>query len=188
MFDPDLTHRLESAGISVSFTWEVLGRINRGDYFDEPVEVDGIPNIDGKSIIDMRSLTRFSCDAVVTRRQAELLSIPEHLIDAAVYTNKRMVFDRSLLRSIGDYLLPSVSYGILNGGSATSYADITKNTSFDPTIFKLYRNIIEKVAPQSSGKPKDCGATFNLRVSQKVQPRRSTTRQDIPDPILSNSR
>ena len=159
-FDPDLSQRLERAGISVRLTAEVLGRINRGDYFEEPVAVDGIPDIDGDSILDMRTLTSWRGDAGRTRQQAELLSIPGHFIDTAAQSDKCLVFDRSLLRSIGDYLLPTVSYGILNGGSATSYADMTKNSQFDPEIFDLYRNIIEDVAPKLAGKPKGTTPAF----------------------------
>ena len=159
-FDPDLSQRLERAGISVQLTAEVLGRINRGDYFDEPVTVDGIPDIDGRSILDMRALTSWRGDTDRTRHQADLLSIPGHFIDTATQSAKSLVFDRSLLRSIGDYLLPTVSYGILNGGSATSYADMTKNSQFDPEIFDLYRDIIGRVAPKLEGKPKGTTPAF----------------------------
>ena len=151
---------MERSGISVPVTEEVLERINRGEYVDEPVAVDSIPDINGESIVDLRTMASWSGDREQTRKQAELLSIPGHFLDSATRSNEALIFDRRLLRRIGDFLLPTVSYGVLNGGSATSYGDMTKNSQFDSTIFDLYHDIIEGVAPSLSGKPKGTTPAF----------------------------
>lgn len=62
--------------------------------------------------------------------------------------------DARKIRLLGLAILPRVSYGILNGGSATSYADEKKNRGFHPELFKLYREHFESQAGLCRGRAK----------------------------------
>ena len=55
------------------------------------------------------------------------------------------VFDEAALEKIGIHLYPQTAYGVLNGGSASTYADLKKNRSLAPGLFDRYRERFEKL-------------------------------------------
>lgn len=70
-------------------------------------------------------------------------------------TEENMIrLDAEKIRLFGLALLPRVSYGVLNGGSATSYADEKKNRGFHSELFRLYRSRFESQAELCRGKAK----------------------------------
>jgi UTP--glucose-1-phosphate uridylyltransferase len=69
-------------------------------------------------------------------------------------------FSRSDLEQLGLLLLPYTAYGVLNGGSATSFADNKKNKNFCPDIFPLYEEYLATVSPTYEGKPKGITPAF----------------------------
>ncbi|AHE62351.1 UTP--glucose-1-phosphate uridylyltransferase [Borrelia parkeri] len=52
------------------------------------------------------------------------------------------VFTGDDLERLGLFLYPYLSFGILNGGSATSYFDILKNNDFNEELYSLYEDKI----------------------------------------------
>ncbi|QMU99586.1 UTP--glucose-1-phosphate uridylyltransferase [Borrelia sp. A-FGy1] len=52
------------------------------------------------------------------------------------------IFTGDELESLGLALYPYLSFGILNGGSATSYVDILKNSDFNKELYLLYESKI----------------------------------------------
>ncbi|AJA89858.1 UTP--glucose-1-phosphate uridylyltransferase [Borreliella chilensis] len=52
------------------------------------------------------------------------------------------VFSSSDLENLGLILFPYLSFGILNGGSATSYFDLTKNRDLNKDLYTLYESKI----------------------------------------------
>jgi UDP-N-acetylglucosamine pyrophosphorylase len=58
------------------------------------------------------------------------------------------------LWTIGTLLTPYLSYGVLNGGSATSYTDENKNRSYSEELLELYREPFERLGAAAEGLPK----------------------------------
>jgi UDP-N-acetylglucosamine pyrophosphorylase len=63
-------------------------------------------------------------------------------------------FSRTNLEILGRLLFPLVSFGVLNGGSATSYCDTKKNEALNKTLFDLLRVPFREAAGRAEGKPK----------------------------------
>ena len=67
---------------------------------------------------------------------------------------------KSQLTAIGKALLPFTAYGVLNGGSATSYADEKKNLSLGQSVFEAVQDQFELLAPACRGRPKGSAPAF----------------------------
>jgi hypothetical protein len=65
-----------------------------------------------------------------------------------------MLFPRKSLETIGRLLFPYVSFGVLNGGSATSYCDSKKNEALSAALFRLLQKPFLESAAFARGKPK----------------------------------
>ena len=104
-------------------------------------------------IIDIRRLGSGTISRAHLNRILESSSFPTPIITAlyshlaAHHRSDRsqtggsdddIVLDRRGLELIGLAALPLVSYGVLNGGSASSYIDEKKNRQFNPQLFDLY--------------------------------------------------
>jgi hypothetical protein len=57
-------------------------------------------------------------------------------------------------------LYPYVSFGVLNGGSATSYCDGKKNEALNPALFRLLKEPFLESAASARGKPKGITAAY----------------------------
>ncbi len=140
--------------VDMDLSREILARFNAGEYDRfEPIRAQGIPGIDGESVLDMNARA-WELDEDTVRRQAEKYDIPSDLIAALSQENGRMWGTADSLRKIGVYLYPLLSVGVLNGGSSTSYLDRKKNRSFDSSLFELYTDVFETAAERDAGKPK----------------------------------
>ncbi|UCP01048.1 UTP--glucose-1-phosphate uridylyltransferase [Borrelia hermsii] len=64
------------------------------------------------------------------------------------------VFTGDELERLGLLLYPYLSFGILNGGSATSYFDILKNNDFNEELYLLYANKIFEAKESFGNLPK----------------------------------
>jgi UTP--glucose-1-phosphate uridylyltransferase len=150
-----LRRRMEELGIDVQRSLHILERLNAGGYDHiENVVASGIPEIDGVRIIDRTGPTTLSLDEGTYRERMRQVA-PE--IPAAEFGSLRdgqRVLEHEDLQTLGILLYPYVSYGVLNGGSATSYGDRKKNRSFDEQLFRLYEGEFEEIAPSVSGRPK----------------------------------
>ncbi len=146
---------MEQLGIDVDRSQEILQELNRGAYDGVlPLEAGGIPEMDGSTIIDRRSASSLDLPDDAYRARLEEIA-PEIPVDqfGTVRDHIRRL-DNSDLETIGVLLYPYVSYGVLNGGSATSYADVHKNQSYNEELFELYRAPFERLSEQVHGKPK----------------------------------
>ncbi len=153
--DSSLRSRMEALGIDVDRSRHILNKLNAGAYDDvEAVTASGIPEIDGERIIDRTSPTSLSIDDDVYRRRLHETA-PEIPADSfGDVTGGTRTLSEEDLRTLGVLLYPYVSYGVLNGGSATSYGDRKKNRSFSDELFSLYEKEFNDVAPSVSGQPK----------------------------------
>jgi hypothetical protein len=92
----------------------------------------------------------------VNPRFAEL-SLPIPFADVARIDGEDALFSEAALYRIGVLLYPKVAYGVLNGGSATTYIDAKKNRELDPEAFEELCPQFERAAEASRDTPK--GAT-----------------------------
>ncbi len=126
----------------------------------EPVEVSELPEIDNRSIIDMKNLRSLPVQSDIYRSQFEKL-LPEYSPDKFGHVRgDTVILERKELEYIGILLYPVTAFGILNGGSATSYIDIKKNRSFNPEIFELYKDIFLNLSELSRNKAKGITPAF----------------------------
>jgi hypothetical protein len=58
------------------------------------------------------------------------------------------------LHRLGIHLIPYLSYGILNGGMATSYCDIKNNSKFNPELFAQTEAVFSTLSEKYKGQPK----------------------------------
>lgn len=161
MGEAEVIRSLESAGVDVSLTREILKNFNDGIYdrFD-PVSVTDIPTIDGERIRDLRG--NVSLSVAVESAETRIRSI-DATLDLSDYGSRRrdmLYFERSGLEGLGIILSGTVAYGILNGGSATSYGDRKKNRALDPVVFDGFEETFDRIAPQVSGLPKGITPAF----------------------------
>lgn len=154
----ELVDRMESLGIDVETATSILEEFNRGRFDNlEPVQASEIPGTDGTTVIDSRGDRSIRIDATEARRR---LSAIDEGAAALLPQSGDVEVDNDTLRRIGLRLLPSVSYGVLNGGSATSYADEKKNRSVSDELFELLREDFDALAPKVSKKPKGVTPAF----------------------------
>ncbi|MFW6339122.1 MAG: hypothetical protein ACOC25_09340, partial [Alkalispirochaetaceae bacterium] len=147
--------------IDIDRTLTILENYNKGLYDSVlPVEVSDIPSIDDKSILDMTQPKdrSFSLSAVETRL-AEIA--PE--IDLSLFGTRsgdELRLTQGEMETIGILLYPYLSYGVLNGGSATSYADEKKNTKGYSDAFPILKEEFSRMAELASGRPKGLTPAF----------------------------
>lgn len=154
-----LIKRMIELGVDTERSREVLQRYNEGRYDGvRPVEPSGLPRLDGNYVIDRTSPTTLVlADNAYRQRLASIA--PEIPVDVfgtvrEASNGPERILPEGELRRVGVLLYPYLAYGVLNGGSATSYADGTKNTAFDAVLMQLYRGEFERLAPYITGRPK----------------------------------
>ena len=151
-------------GIDITLTTRILEDYNSGFYDAiKPVTAKGVPSIDGSTVIDLR-LSRnpdaiiFSASANKAKTNLEALGIdwPASLRDIpdSAGPNTLAHFSSADLEAIGTALLPRTAFGVLNGGSATSYADRKKNLALGKATFDAVEKEFELLAPQCRDMPK----------------------------------
>lgn len=162
---PDVRENMESKNIDVELSLSILAAYNRGefDHF-EPITVGEMPNVDGSTVIDFTGAPSIALAAATAReRLSDMLpaAIVDRLGEIATRTDgDELVFERPALEELGLLLMPRVAYGVLNGGSATSYADTTKNSSFSSELFELLGDTFERMAELSRGRAKGLTPAF----------------------------
>ncbi len=150
--------KMEEAGVDAGLTLDILNNYNRGRYDHvRPLKADSLPEPDGKRIVDVRSEVSWKLDKETARMRCAKIdpNIDPEEYGKADEDGRSVVFDREALQRLGRRLLLYVSYGILNGGSATSYFDRRKNSSFHSGLFdqtmELFGPFAEKYAGKSKG-------------------------------------
>ncbi len=159
--DGAVERRMHEIGIDVERSKHILTAFNRGDYDGvRPLEASGVPEIDGTTILDRRGYSTLTLpDRAYRARLAEIApEIPTDRFGTVDGDTRHL--DDEALRTIGILLYPYLSYGVLNGGSATSYADTRKNHAFDSDLFALYRETFDRLAEGARGKPKGITPAF----------------------------
>ena len=144
-----LRRQLELEGVDIDLLLKFLDDLNAGKFKGaEPVKVAGIPSLDHPDIVDLSSLKAYSLPKERARSAFAELNLPFNIEDVAKEDGAgRLVFSLSALKRIGVALYPKAAFGLLNGGSASSYVDSKKNSMLCPKIYPLFR---EKFGEQAS--------------------------------------
>jgi len=155
MENKELVEKMESMHIDINRTEEILDRYNDGEYANiEPIQAKEIPSIDGKNVLDMETENSWKFPLEKVKEVFDTFEINLSLRDIGRHTDEGIEFKRKELKEIGIRLFPYVSYGVLNGGSATSYADNKKNKKFNEDLFNLVQKEFTNLAALSRGRAK----------------------------------
>ncbi len=145
-------------------TLSILEKFNAGEFdSNEAVRVSSIPEPDGKQIIDITEpdITLTLPRSQASARLAELFGKRRaDLLPPGSGTGNNISLDRKALTGIGVELFGKSAFGVLNGGSATSYIDEKKNRGFDEELFTLYREPFRNIAAAAAGKAKGITPAF----------------------------
>lgn len=152
---PSLRSAMREQGIDIDRSLKILEKLNDGAYADvKPIEAAGIPTVDGRTVIDRTVGAELTLPLDVATQRLEDVLPGTPIWDVATVAGSECRFSETQLSWIGMRLLPATSYGVLNGGSATSYADEKKNRGFSEPLFNLVRDDFERLANLSRGRAK----------------------------------
>ena len=147
--------------IDVDLTQEILDNYNAGKYDHiEPVRAKRIPSIDGETVVDTRGEVGFRLHRDTAEARVGDLLGSQHPADYGVAEGDELVFEKAHLEELGKRLMPRVAYGVLNGGSATSYADYKKNEKLNSDLLDFLREPFDRLAEMSSGRAKGITPAF----------------------------
>ena len=154
-----LMRDMRDKGIDIDLSLSILEDWNAGFYDSvKSVKASSVPAIDGLRVVDTHNLPSLSRprDWVKSLFDSLGLSLPEGLpVDG-----ETLVFDRAALEDLGLRLLPRAALGVLNGGSATSYADRKKNKAYGDEVFALLEEGFERLEPLCRDRPKGLAPAF----------------------------
>ena len=154
-----LLEDMKAKGIDASLTLSILEDYNAGLYDSvKPVEAIGVPAVDGHSVVSLadragRAGPAYSVPARDARERLGALGLgfPPSAREGG---SGETLFDAATLERIGAALLGRTAFGVLNGGSATSYADSKKNLAFGQGVFDALEPSYDMLAPLCRNEPK----------------------------------
>jgi UTP--glucose-1-phosphate uridylyltransferase len=150
---------MRGKGVDARLTLSILADYNSG-LFDglRPVRARGVPAIDGLRVVRTGGPLTFAVPSRDARERLTAIGLGN--FPPSREEGGKVLFDREALEAIGLALLPRTAYGILNGGSATSYADRKKNLAFGEEAFEALKPAFERLAPDCKDKPKGITPAF----------------------------
>lgn len=153
--NPELALRLEKDGVELDRLIRFLGDLNAGKFDGQkgggPYTVPDLPH---PSILDVPALSSWTMSLPDARKRFSELGIPVTPESLSGSSGGNITFSRSALEKIGVYLYPRTAFGFLNGGAASSYADIKKNSALSANLLAVFRDKFDLMADQCRGKPK----------------------------------
>jgi UTP--glucose-1-phosphate uridylyltransferase len=158
MLSEALRRDMESKGIDVPLSLDLLEGINSGRLGREPpLKASSIPSQDAPGIVDVRGAVTIKIDAEKLRERLNALGLDR----LAPRTGAGEIsLDRRALEGLGFALLPRTAFGVLTGGSATSYADERKNRALDEGLFDAFHDDFSLLAGIARGKPKGLAPAY----------------------------
>jgi len=161
---------MERKGVNLPLSLEILRRVNSIAYGEAtPLGIKGLPDTASQRILAFDDLAAQSGHAVLqlgldeaSARLSDFgLALPASVARTeSLGSGRQALFTIQDLRSLGKALLPFTAYGVLNGGSATSYADEKKNLSLGKAVFEVVHKDFARLAPTCKGLPKGCSPAF----------------------------
>ena len=134
---------------------KILATVNASRNLDvKTLDADILPHPDGKDIFVLHSNMKFPISRAQAEKVLEKFAIPSSVLEDVPCDEGTLRFTFDTLHCLGLYLIPYLSYGILNGGMATSYCDVKNNSKFNPELFDQCQNTFESLSEEYKGKPK----------------------------------
>lgn len=153
--DPQLVTQLIADGVDLDKMIKFLNDLNSGKYDNTAgVEPESVPDLSNPAIVDRRCMASWSMPFAAARERFEALELPFSPESAGIIQGDSLLFDEASLKTIGIHLYPKAAYGVLNGGSASSYADVKKNKALNPAIFASCKERFDTLSRECRGKPK----------------------------------
>ncbi|TFG83159.1 MAG: hypothetical protein E4H20_06160 [Spirochaetales bacterium] len=159
LIDDRLRRDMIRKHIDIDLTMEILEGLNSGHLSPaSSIQTTGVPAVDGKSLLSLVGDFVYRVDAseAKTRFAAYGHAWPA---DTPV-KNGMAALDRATLADFGERLYEVSAWGVLNGGSASSYADRKKNGSLGAGVFEAIREGFETLAPLCEGLPKGLSPAY----------------------------
>jgi hypothetical protein len=154
-----LAEDMRLKGIDLELSLSILGDWNAGRYDGvAAIKARSVPRVDGRAVVSIGDSAAFQVEELAARsRLAEHgLDLPGGIPKAAGL----LTFDRGSLEALGLRLMPKAAWGILTGGSATSYADIKKNKAYGEEVFSLLEPGFGRLASLCRDRPKGLAPAF----------------------------
>lgn len=150
---------MAARGIDESLTLAILEDWNSGRYsHSKPIIPEGVPAIDGISVIALGAARKGVALEYRVNESDALARLEGHGIALPCSTVRApggvLVFDETALEAVGRRLLRRTAFGVLNGGSATSYADGKKNLAFGEDVAAALENDFASLSPLCRDRPK----------------------------------
>lgn len=157
---PALVADLEKQGADINRTLQILSLLSDTEHQIEAQSSVKLPKEGDPRITDLESLRGLEMDAATTETFFTRYSIPRTILDKIQQRGTRLYFSREVLYILGIYLFPYTAYGVLNGGSATTYGDIKKNQALSPSAFELFKEDFLVQAEQCKNNPKGITSAY----------------------------
>ena len=151
---------MKSKNVDIDLALSIIDRLNRNEYSDEPVSVGSIPTPEDSAIVDCSGEISFSVKKSRAIAVLRNLGVAINPADFGHIAGKELFFDNNGLKNLGIQLATLLSYGVLNGGSATSYADTVKNRAFSPALYDFYQELFNNFSDSLVGMPKGLTPAF----------------------------
>jgi UTP--glucose-1-phosphate uridylyltransferase len=152
---------MKTQQIDVGLTMRILEKYNKGSFKNQkPIRVKSIPKVDGVKIINMIRDITYTADVKKVAQLFQELGLPYDPDTFGRVHGGKITLNRHGLYELGLFLLPLTAYGILNGGSASSYIDYKKNKTFNEQLFGLYKPEFNRLARVCRGKAKGITPAF----------------------------
>lgn len=145
--------------IDFTLSKDILERYNKKEIGRESkIELSEIPGLEHKSIIEISEETSIT----LTKQEIETF-LDKYSLSSTIMeeiNNSNGFIDFNLLNKIGVELLPLYAFGVLNGGSATSYVDRKKNSAFNSDIFSNIEDLFMDLTTKYRDRPKGITPAF----------------------------
>ena len=158
---PDLHADMLAKQIDIELALNILDRYNRGEFDHvEKIVPAGVPPVDGIHVVDVRNRQANTVLFTFPKREAlqnlaeRNIKLPEGIPETAEKGVAYLLLDATMLEAIGRQIVPRCAYGVLNGGSATSYADLKKNRAIDEALFSALKPAFERYSGLCRDLPK----------------------------------
>ena len=158
---PALRADLEKKGADIERTLQLLSILehHKGDSSSSGSEKPRLPEPDNNQITDFHR----SSYPIPLSKLEELLT--RHGIPGPVerWGNRHgnlLTMSKHQLRLLGIHLYPFTAYGVLNGGSATTYGDSKKNRELAPLLYDHFQLYFDSYSPALKDNPKGITPAF----------------------------
>lgn len=150
----DLDSLSSKYNIDLASTRKILSRINSAQN-EYKISEYSFPDPSASNIIYPYASMKYTIAESDANNRLDLLlpGIPASKFSTKS-TSGTLAFSYTGLRKLGLHLLDSTIYGILNGGSATSYIDMKRNRAFCHPLFSLLKESYTAISKLCINKPK----------------------------------